>query len=695
MTSFINQLIHIIRQYRLQDKSPSQLKSSIDWQQVLFMAEHNMLSERMARNYLYLSEQDIEFLKDFPDFLHRLPSCEQLYKDLLPHVRLGCLAGNRDIEFGVRFDRPTFITLSGLTGCGKSNTLRVLLKEIYRYNKKFPEKAISVIVFNRKGTDFADLPEQFGWKHYHVFKTLRMSLENPPAIAPMVWANIIASNFCARAQLMFAWTTLVAVISTLLGLLNPNPAKRLIWPDFQLILDFLNMLPDTLFSTKAEYTRALKQKLQAICISTTDIFRAFQGFQAESLIQNGESAIITMPNLKPDWVRQFITDLVINQVLKPRMELLQAEDQVRILFVIEEADSDVDSDIERYFTDGMTPISEVFKKGRAFSVGGCVSVSSLLRISSLIRENTTTHMIFKPSDSVAAMAAAQTLMLADMGERTLDHLGIGQCIAKQIGPWPHAIKVDIDHMPFSQFSTDYDSHEFMPALPITEIPAVMDFIKKVRQKRSHSTDKKPTPVENKARKILQLAADNPYVPVMFLFDTIGNPHHKTQKAIRSFIEERKWAKFAEPRIGRKNLLLIELTETGYKAVNKQIPDQNKGRGGITHRHYAHWIMLFYVQKGFKSFIELVLPGTNHPVDVAVENGCHLDVFEISVSSSENVISHIKTGFSCEQVRKLTLVTGTAKEQKELKNKLKNELILMNYADRLKFEVIEKYIIERT
>ena len=73
---FSTELIQKIRYYRLHEKSPSQTVTKINWQQILIIAEYSMISEQMARNYLYLIEKDIEFLKDFPDFLHRVPTQE-------------------------------------------------------------------------------------------------------------------------------------------------------------------------------------------------------------------------------------------------------------------------------------------------------------------------------------------------------------------------------------------------------------------------------------------------------------------------------------------------------------------------------------------------------------------------------------------------------------------------------------------
>ena len=74
--------------------------------------------------------------------------------------------------------------------------------------------------------------------------------------------------------------------------------------------------------------------------------------------------------------------------------------------------------------------------------------------------------------------------------------------------------------------------------------------------------------------------------------------YKTQIAIRKDLEEKGYAKFEEARIGRSKRLLMEITTKGYEAIGLPVPHENKGRGGITHRHFANWIKLHFEKKGY-------------------------------------------------------------------------------------------------
>jgi hypothetical protein len=512
---------------------------------------------------------------------------------------------------------------------------------------------------------------------------------------PETWINIISSIFCARAGLKFAWTTLANAIRTLLVLLNPSPEGKLDWPTFQNILDFLNAVPETAFATKPEYVRSLKQALQAVCLSSAKTFSASQGFDVEDIIRKRQSAVIAIPNMEPGWVRQLCKDIIISKALKGKIERSEQSDCVDTFFFVEEADADIDAESEKLFSDSMSPLSEYFKKGRAFGLGAAVSVSSLLQVSRIIKENATVHCSFRPSDPRAAIEAAETLMLPPYGELTLGHLKKGECLLRQIGPWHHAMKVKVDHMPFPKTCIrDYDSHPYKPAKQIFQIPQVREYIGKIRAaktKPKKDQKAKSNPHRELAIDLLKLSAENPFVPVNRLFKSLGNHHYKVQQTVRELIENEGWAKFEYPRISRSNIALIELTEQGYQSINHPIPKQRRGRGGIAHRHYAHWLLIHFEKSGHKAQLELVIPGTNHPVDAGVWMENKLNVFEICVTAFDNVLSHIEAALSSDEVECLTFITSTMGELKKVKKQLKSKLILMKYANKIKFDVIANYM----
>ena len=663
-------LLQKIRKSRLDNIPSFLLPSKMDWKEVLMMAEYGMLSEAMAKTLLPLADEDVEHLRDFPEFLHRPPEPEQWYRMGKPDVPIGTLVGNPDLEFGIRFDGPVFILVSGLTGFGKSHGVRAILQGIEHYNKQNPHKKKVLIVCDRKGTDYGDLAIKFGWKHLHVQDSLRVALDPPAGMPLRLWIAIISSLFRARAGLKYALGTLMAALSILFGLLNPKPSKQHIAPDLRAVLDFLKALPKKTFSEKDSYTESLIQQLETFCLSTHPTFSAFKGLDLEQVIRDKQSIVISMPIMEPSWARQFLVDLLIVKVMKIRQAQFYRADSIEIIFVIDEADDDVNAEVEKVFSGLMCPESELFKRGRESGLGAVIVTSSLVNVSPIICENATMRLVCRTEDQKAVNQAAQNLSLPPYGKLTLGHLGQGECLVKQIGPWPHAVKGKVYYVPHEDVpDRKYDTHPFIAAKPILQIPAVRAFVDQARSRQSGAKDKAPPDKDQQVHQyglaILQGWVKQPYTPVACLFKQLGKVHYRVQQKVRKYIENRKWANFEEPRIGRRACLLMEPTEKGYQAIDLPVPTENKGGGGITHRHFAQWIKAHHKRQGLEVSLEWVVPTTSHRVDVCALSGGKYTAFEICVSSFENVVSHIEQCSRCPDIQRLVIIAGTAKQLKEI------------------------------
>jgi len=318
-----------------------------------------------------------------------------------------------------------------------------------------------------------------------------------------------------------------------------------------------------------------------------------------------------------------------------------------------------------------------------------------------IKRNTFYTFVFNSSDAESVQAACLHLQLDSRCQRMLGSLLPGICIFRQTqASWNNAMKCKIDFVePGRNIGTvRYEPHPFTPAIELSEAPEVLSFLDSIVQEYEKAEERekeaKKSDLVEIAMKLLQLGAENPYVPVARLFERLGKIRFEAQKDIRQLLDNKKLAKFEEPRIGRFNMLLMDITDDGFKSLGLAIPDENKGRGSITHRHFAHWIKQFYENKGCKAYVEFALPKTNHPFDVAVQSKNHWQCFEICVTAFDNVVSHIKACFEKSKVvESLTFIVGTQKKLKELKKLVQQNLIFVSYADRIKFVVIEHYMIK--
>jgi len=319
-------------------------------------------------------------------------------------------------------------------------------------------------------------------------------------------------------------------------------------------------------------------------------------------------------------------------------------------------------------------------------------------LSKHIRRNTFYTFVFNLSDSESVTAASMHLQLDPRCQRLLGSLSPGTCVIRQTqASWTNAMLCQIDYVePARDIGpVEYEPHPYMRAVTLAKSPQVLAHLdaalkehKKTMERQSPGRESR---IEQLAMKLLRLAASNLYVPVARLFERLDLPKPKTQIAVRQYLEDKGYAKFDEPRIGRSNRLLIEIAPEGYKAMKLPVPNENKGRGGVAHRHFANWIRLYLEKQGHPAHLEWNVPGTNHPVDVAVLLNSEWNVFEICVTSLD-IVPHIKACFEhSDVVRGMTIITGTGTKLKEVKKAIRSDPTMMQYGARIRFEVIESYM----
>lgn len=320
-------------------------------------------------------------------------------------------------------------------------------------------------------------------------------------------------------------------------------------------------------------------------------------------------------------------------------------------------------------------------------------------ISEHIIRNTYYTICHNLGDSHSVNAAVYHFQVDPRCAKMFGSLTSGTAICRQTqATWNSAFLVKIDLLQEADDVTPvkYDIHDFVPSITEEQTRQIIEELcKEVCQKKEENSPVKQrqSELEKISLKLLGLWIDAPYTPVARLFERLGTSlHYTVQMKIREFIEQKMWAKFAEARIGRKTMLLMEVTEKGYGVLQKPMPQNNRGRGGITHCHYSQWIRDHYIGLRYKAYLEYIPDGTNHPVDVAViyENH-HIEVFEVCCSISDNLTSHVDVLEKNPNVKKLTVIAGTKAELAEIKKMIKSNLLLKRFQDRIYIDVIENYM----
>lgn len=682
-------LLEAICRLHLDDRDPHAASMRL-------MAEQGMMDEQTAQLMMMQLEPLIQRQRLSPVYLARPPRADELYADGKPDIICGSLVEALDLSFGLRClnSPPDHTLLLGKTGSGKTTAMRRIIISGVAGAKQLGRK-ISWIVFDRKGGDFADLSAMLGpdWMHVSVHDGFHLGLNPPPGLAPNIWINILCRLIAARLGLVASATTLGNLFRFLLPHLPDGH-----WPDFGLLLEVLERAPQDLLSAKSEYTQTLIQACTAVEQAVPGLFCARSTF-FDDLIAEGKSVVVDTRNLEPSFLRLLMVDIVVERTIAARLQKYYKTDCTDVIFMVDEAEADVSRKLDEVFVDGMAPLSKLFRQGRELGLMGIVGMAFPGQASRYILSSARNTLVFHLSHDEDCKEA-----LASIGVRNspdiLSFLRQGGCLFRAPQScWPQAMLGQIDYVPPRRgpLPASFDTPPFVPAQRLSELPelqrALEAKIKEYRTAKRRRFKASQPEISKPARKLLDLAALHPDTPVARLWEKVEKPSASVQQRARRELEKVGYARFSEPRLGRTQLLLIELLDAAWK-FRDESPPRRRGRGEMVHRHMAAWIARASKQRGCqKVTIEWVVPGTNHPADVAVFDG-QWHVFEVVDKSRNNLVDSIRTTFlDGQSIADVTVVTTQAQFHQDLRNRIAAAPDLEPFLDRIRFGTAETYLRE--
>jgi len=688
--------LHLVSSYHLDDR----YREVRQWRE---MAEAGFVDEHMAEALIYAIQPAIVEQERRPNYLHRAPDFEELYPQGPPDLVIGRLSENEEVPIGLFLDGPVHCTFAGQTGYGKTMGIRVLIRAVADYNRRHPEAPVSLIILDRKGHDYGDVAYLLGDQclHLDAHGDLRIGLNGPVGLPPGIWINHLATNFCAPSGLQFAWVTVANMVRWCLGRMNTSPSDTLRYPDFELLLKIAHGPCGRMFTSKAQYLDSLIQILEGIVQASDNLFHTFNGLDLErDVISKGKSAVISMPNLAPSWLRQFVAYILIDQVLLRRIHLGIRLPRTQCIFVIEEADADVSIATEQAFPDGMSPIARNHRMGREFGLGDCLGLGKLGHVSREILDAVTYHVIFRMENPDSIVEGQRTLLLPHRGNELLVGLEKGECLVRLPGPWPHAMLGRIDFMePNRKCPERFDSHPFLPSSRLADIP---ELVAGVEEAKNHMTartlrnakSRKHT-ISDAAKALLAAAADHPWVPVAGLWRLLNDTTTpEGRKKACAQLARLNFADFEDLRVGKTSYRLILNQLSGWEYLGRT-PLKARGRGGVRHVHCAHWIAQWLRDHGFSPEVEFLVPGTTHHADVgARQPDGRWQVFEVVVDCEDNLSSHLHACLvESTVVSSVIIVAAQQKQLAQLKADIGGETLWQSRFPQIEFQSITKYMTE--
>jgi len=695
MRSFVSSLLHVIQAYRLDDRYP-------DMRQYRALAELGMLDERTAEALHRMALLRMPEVERKQNFLPRAPDYEELYPNRAPDLVIGRLVEHEEVPIGLFIDGPMFCIFVGRSGYGKTTAVRSLIRAVGRYNRAHPDTPLLLVICDRKGHDYADAASMLDGRclHFDACREPLFGLNAPRGVDPDRWINSLASIFCAPAGLKYAWTTMANILRWAVEAMNPHRREPLRWPDFEMLLKIARRIGRR-FAAKAEYLDSLIQVLEGIVRASGETFATSRGLAVEQdILSKGLSVAISMPDVEPYWVRRFLTYLLIEHALRPRIQSGHRVTRTQVLFIVDEGDADISQRAEDAFQDGMSPISKAERFGRQFGVGVCIAAGKLGGACRDVLNSANYFFNFAVADAPSMQEAAQTLDIRrSMG--ILPALEPGECVLRLPGPWARAMLGRIDYVePNLSLRARFDAPPVMPAVRFEDCPEVCDAMAKLihdaEAENMRAGLRRKAKLMAEAKRFLELIAEHPWKTSARLWELMGEDvaPGKRKKTLQQ-LKDHGLIDFERVRSGRAHHTFLLITAKGWQALGKP-PPKIPGRGGVAHVNCVHIIARYLAARSARPIIEKLIPNTSHHADVAVQGrDGRWDVFEVVINCESNIVSHLQACFLhsalCGHV---TLVACQRKHLKRLEEMIKAEPSLAPYHSRIKYETLDKYMREQ-
>lgn len=660
-------------------------------------ARDGRLSDAEIEHYIaFLEERRTEFDR-VPWHLLEWPTEDELYANGAPEVRLGHVRDHPELVFGLSPSRGVqHLLVQGRTGAGKTGLLRRFLKAMRRWAEQHGVQLV-FFVFDLKGGDFRVFAHELGPSCLHLSadETLRVSFGGPASVPLHVWNAYLGACLGDRLDLQFAVETVLHANDWLLPLLNPQPTPRWKYPSLKMLRRLLEIAAPTMFSTKVPYTESAIQACARLIRTSGPLFCTTRGLDLTELLAAGKSCVIQMPNVN-ERVACLVVDLLLGQLLLDRRTRHVKTSQVHAVICIDECDSLIEHTGAAKMFSRWPVLALLAKQGRELGVQLALGTSRLVGTNPQILANIHNLVLLRQIGNESVREAARALMQPGI-ERVLGALTSGECLFRLAEGWTHTTAGVIDFVPPHQNEDGpvYDTHPYEPETSLDEHPGVQAALaessKQHRVTRLRATQAKQDKVSKQGRNLLDAWSLHPFTPIARLWESLGVTSFNTQRTAREELTQLELADFEDWRTGKPTRGLMVITSAGWKFLRKD-PPRLRGRGGIKHRHAAHWIHGVHQEKGRESHIEWLVPGTNHAADVACKVDVRWNVYEVVVNSEDNLVQHIQACLLIStEVETVTVVAGTKKELHELKATIAAEPSLQAVQSRIRYEPVETFL----
>lgn len=515
------------------------------------------------------------------------------------------------------------IQITGMVGKGKTVTIMKLIQNLYDYGIPF-------LVVSVAKKDFRGLIRNFPGIQVIRAEDLRMNLlQTEEWSSPMGTINSFVDIYSHGAEVLLRSKSLISknLAELFDAFLKKNEPD--IQPNLEDLLSLLKVKTMTPGFKRDDFIQRNIDRLEALLLLSSDIFRCSVGFELEKILEN--PVILELEGLS-DTVINFIMISLLTKILKYRIEKGEMG-KLKHCLIFDEAKRIFDNSQEKNIHMGIPPIDYLVSYGRELGEGFIAADQEMTKLTDTLSACTSTKIAFQVSGKNIE-EVKKVFGLDEPQAKVLRQLPCGTAIVKD-EKCPRLFLAQMDYIEIEKGLPDLEvkehSKKFIEWLNKDVRPRstlLIESIKKEEKKREISKEEET---------FLINVAKRPELAVVERFEAIGFSKYKGNK-IQNSLSNKGFIKKVQVQTGQKGRqkVIVEITEKGKEYLSAAgIKIQSKGKGGPLHRYWQKKIKEFYEKRGQEAVIEPNHDGVNTDVLVFTKEGKRMAV-EVALSSKNQV-----------------------------------------------------------
>lgn len=524
----------------------------------------------------------------------------------------------------------------GQSGAGKTTLLYNVLDEV----------SVPFWVFDLK-RDFRHLARTDMDVLVVPWHQLRVNpLQPPPGVSMQRWAQVVAEVFGHSHGLLSASKN--HFMSAVMDLYDQHTDDSERSQSAPTLHDLTTLLADNRpqqYTPSAQYHDRIQNRINALLDVAGPVFT--EHYPLTDLLDR--NVVFEFDGLRHD-LQDFLMELLFAWVYEYRLSHGNRGTDLRHVFVLDEGKRVFSVYKERQDAAGLPHIDTITARMREFGEALLVADQEPTKLTDSIKANTFTTVLLPMGDATQFHEAAGSLHLSDRQRNYAQSLNVGQGIV-QVGN-DDPVPVQFPDFPIEKTVTDtelerrfagtWQTLSASPSSPSSlQAGDTADEPEEPVQSTEQAADEADIDLSEAAESLLQDVVESPYRKLTDRYQALSMSRYRGNKAKKELLDAGIVAeRTVEKKYGQPTLL--ELTDTGRAYLAEQgVEVSRRGRGGIVHRYWQHFLCDAFDEAGFDAEIE------QDDADIGLEIGDARIAIEVAMTAADREVKHVRDRLSAD------------------------------------------------